>query len=103
MSTAYQGGPTGRRSLPRSPGESDGGAYHDRGTAPRAAPQGQRPAPPPTRPGRPRLDGWAGPPPQPTGENGDGRQPRRRWWWAVALAAVAMLGVSLAVLVTGPG
>ena len=103
MSTAYQGGPTGRRSLPRSPGESDGGAYRDRDTAPRPAPQGQRPAPPPTRPGRPRLDGWAGPP-HASAENGDGPRPasRRRWLLAAALGVVVTLGVALLV-VTDPG
>jgi hypothetical protein len=104
MSTAYHDGPTGRRPLPPSPGPSDGRPSRGRGTAQRPAPTEQAPTPPHARPGRPRLDGWAGPPPQPTGENGDGRQRRsRRWWWAVALAAVTMLGVALAVLVTGPG
>jgi hypothetical protein len=104
MSTAYQGGPTGRRSLPRSPGESDGGAYRDRGTGRTPAPAGQAP-PPLDRPGRPRLDGWVGPPPQPSAENGHGRQAdaRRRWLLAAALGVVVSLGVATLVLVTRPG
>jgi hypothetical protein len=105
MSTAHHGRPSGRRSLSESPGPYEGGAYRDRGTAPRPGPVGQAPAPPLDRPGRPRLDGWAGPPPHRSADGGGGRPARstRRRLLVAALVVVATLAMAATVLVTRPG
>jgi hypothetical protein len=103
MTTAQHGGPTGRRSLPPSPGRSDGPARRGRATGEQPAPVGHWPAPPIDRPGGPRLDGWAGPPSNLAAENGDGPQPSSRRWrlLAAALGVVAALSLAAAVFVIG--
>jgi hypothetical protein len=104
MTTAHQGGPG--RGRPQSPSAAPSGGPAGRGRA-TGEPINVRhwPAPEADRPTRPRLDGWAGPPPQPDADDGDGPQSRYPRWLlpAAALAVVAALGLAAAVLVTGGG
>jgi hypothetical protein len=107
MSIPNHGGSTGRRPLPLSP-PPDGRNGDAAETRP--ATVDDWPAPPVDRPGRPRFDGWAGPPshldadnlPGPGGDDTEPRAPR----WPLALAAVGMvaaLGVAAGAVVAGRG
>src|SRR5262245_32470208 len=103
MSTPQYGGPTSRRPLPLSPPPPT----REGGNGARPATVDPLQAPPVDRPGRPRFDGWAGPPPHLDPENqvdfGDERRPRA---WPLVLAAlgvVAAVGIVAAIVVTGDG
>ncbi len=105
MTTPHQGGPG--RGRPQSPSAAPSGGPAGRGRA-TGEPITVRhwPAPEGDRPTRPRLDGWAGPPPQPDADDGDGPQSRYPRWLlpAAALAVVvAALGLAAVELVTGGG
>jgi hypothetical protein len=105
MTTAHEGGPHGRRPPRPSPAEPGGPTGRVRATREPPITVKHWPAPPLDRPGGPRLDGWAGLPPQPDPGNGDGdgAQPRSPRWLlpAAALAVVAASGLAAMVLVTG--
>jgi hypothetical protein len=107
MSIPNHGGSSGRRPLPLSPPPA--GRNGDTAET-RPATVDQWPAPPVDRPGRPRFDGWAGPPPHLNGDDlagpsGNGTGPRSRRWPLVlaTLGLVAALGVAAGVVVARRG
>ena len=105
MTSAEQRGPTGGGSPPTSPGWSDGPERRAYAPTEQAIPVRHWPAPPRDRPGRPRLDGWAGPSPDVADEKDDGPGPRSRRWRRLlaAVALVAALGLTAAMLVSRGG
>jgi hypothetical protein len=105
MSIPNHGG-TGRRPLPLPPADGrDGNAAETR-----PATLDEWPAPPVDRPGRPRFDGWVGPPPQLHADNlsgpgGNGTEPRPRRWplVLVTVGVVAALCVAAGAVVARRG
>jgi hypothetical protein len=99
MSTPQYGGPAGRRPLPLSPSPPT----HEGGNGARPATVDPWPVPPVDRPGRPRFDGWAGPPPHLDPENQvDVGGERRFRLWPLVLAALGVLvAVGVAATVAG--
>ena len=99
MSTPQYGGSAGRRPLPLSPSPP----LHEGGNGARPATVDPV-APPVDRPGKPRFDGWAGPPARldPDNQVDIGGERRRFRLWPLVLATLGVVvAVCVAATVTG--